>query len=361
MASAGRAAKACSCRILRPSRFPATPIAGCRSSGSSVECVCARRRACWGWPWWWAWSRGWAPSSSTPPARACCTSPSTPAPAIGRWHPGGEPPLFAETARQFRPWLLLLIPALGGLLSGLLVFRLAPEAEGHGTDAAIAAFHHRQGHIRARVPLVKLVASAITIGTGGSGGREGSDRADRRRLRLASSAALFHLRAGGAPDPDGRRHGRRRGRHLPGAAGRGPVRRRDPLPLGRFRVRSDRPGGTGQHGRLLHLRTDRSAGRRCSRCRPSSCRRSASSIPWQLLAYLVLALVVVLLAMLYTRSFYGLSHVFQRLRLPRHFKPAIGGLATRPGRASGSSTRSAASQRVLAVLSSGYGALQERA
>ena len=49
----------------------------------------------------------------------------------------------------------------------------APEAEGHGTDAVIAAYHHRQGQIRPRVPLVKIVASALTIGTGGSGGREG--------------------------------------------------------------------------------------------------------------------------------------------------------------------------------------------
>ena len=61
----------------------------------------------------------------------------------------------------------------GGLLSGILVFTLAPEAEGHGTDSAIAAYHYHQGQIRPRVPLVKIVASALTLGTGGSGGREG--------------------------------------------------------------------------------------------------------------------------------------------------------------------------------------------
>ena len=63
--------------------------------------------------------------------------------------------------------------ALGGLISGIIVFRLAPEAEGHGTDAAIAAFHHNPRGIRARIPFIKLVASAVTIGSGGSGGREG--------------------------------------------------------------------------------------------------------------------------------------------------------------------------------------------
>jgi CIC family chloride channel protein len=72
-----------------------------------------------------------------------------------------------------RPWVLPLVTALGGLLSGIIVFSLAPEAEGHGTDAAIAALHHRQGRMRARIPPIKLIASSITIGAGGSGGREG--------------------------------------------------------------------------------------------------------------------------------------------------------------------------------------------
>jgi CIC family chloride channel protein len=72
-----------------------------------------------------------------------------------------------------RPWVLPLITAFGGLLSGLLVYGFAPEAEGHGTDAAIDAFHNKEGRIRRRVPVVKAIASAITIGSGGSAGREG--------------------------------------------------------------------------------------------------------------------------------------------------------------------------------------------
>ncbi|MEP6758463.1 MAG: chloride channel protein [Actinomycetota bacterium] len=72
-----------------------------------------------------------------------------------------------------RPWALPLVVGLGGLISGLLVFGLAPEAEGHGTDAAIAAVHHSPKGIRGRVSIVKMLASAVTIGSGGSGGREG--------------------------------------------------------------------------------------------------------------------------------------------------------------------------------------------
>lgn len=69
-------------------------------------------------------------------------------------------------------WLILPVICLGGLLSGLLVYTLAPEAEGHGTDAAIKAFHGG-GRVRWRVPLVKAVTAILTISTGGSAGREG--------------------------------------------------------------------------------------------------------------------------------------------------------------------------------------------
>ena len=70
-------------------------------------------------------------------------------------------------------WLVPLVMVLGGLIVGVLTERFAPEAEGHGTDAVIKAFHRNDGRIRARVPFVKLVASAITIGSGGVAGREG--------------------------------------------------------------------------------------------------------------------------------------------------------------------------------------------
>ncbi|MEX0747508.1 MAG: chloride channel protein, partial [Rhodothermales bacterium] len=75
--------------------------------------------------------------------------------------------------RPSRRWLLLIVPALGGLISGWLVFTFAPEAEGHGTDAVIRAFHQNKGVIGPRIPVVKMLASAVTIGTGGSAGREG--------------------------------------------------------------------------------------------------------------------------------------------------------------------------------------------
>ncbi len=80
---------------------------------------------------------------------------------------------FSFLGYPLNRWMILWIPALGGLLSGLLVFRFAPEAEGHGTDAMIETFHRKKGIVRKRVPIIKTIASTITIGSGGSAGKEG--------------------------------------------------------------------------------------------------------------------------------------------------------------------------------------------
>jgi CIC family chloride channel protein len=72
-----------------------------------------------------------------------------------------------------RIWLIPIVLTIGGLVSGFLVYTFAPEAEGHGTDAAIRAFHKENGAIRKRTPIVKMLSSIVTISTGGSAGREG--------------------------------------------------------------------------------------------------------------------------------------------------------------------------------------------
>lgn len=90
--------------------------------------------------------------------------------APGLPNEGGAP---REVVGPHGLWLVPLVMVFGGLLVGILTDRLAPEAEGHGTDAVIKAFHRNDGRIRARVPFVKLIASALTIGSGGSAGREG--------------------------------------------------------------------------------------------------------------------------------------------------------------------------------------------
>ncbi|HIJ19769.1 MAG TPA: chloride channel protein, partial [Deltaproteobacteria bacterium] len=87
--------------------------------------------------------------------------------------PAGEGGLFSPTTTPFNRWILLFLPAMGGIVSGWLVYTFAPEAEGHGTDAAIDAYHNKGGFIRGRIPIIKTIASAVTLTSGGSGGREG--------------------------------------------------------------------------------------------------------------------------------------------------------------------------------------------
>ncbi len=70
------------------------------------------------------------------------------------------------------PWVLL-IPAIGGLLVGLITHYLAPETRGHGVPEVMAAVATQGGRIRPRVVVAKALASGICIGSGGSSGREG--------------------------------------------------------------------------------------------------------------------------------------------------------------------------------------------
>jgi len=72
------------------------------------------------------------------------------------------------------PWYAKLFPPIiGGLLVGPIVYFFAREAQGPGVSETIEAVAMRGGLIRKRVFLIKILTSAICIGSGGSAGREG--------------------------------------------------------------------------------------------------------------------------------------------------------------------------------------------
>jgi chloride channel protein, CIC family len=81
------------------------------------------------------------------------------------------------TGSSHLPWLgpgfFVLIPAVGGIVYGPLIYRYAREARGHGVPEVMIAAADSGGRIRPRVSVVKALASALCIGTGGSVGREG--------------------------------------------------------------------------------------------------------------------------------------------------------------------------------------------
>src|SRR3990172_7754584 len=70
-------------------------------------------------------------------------------------------------------WGTLLLPALGGLVSGLIVRAFRVEGGSHGTNEYIASFHHQGGRLRLRNPAIKAVCAVGVISCGGSAGPEG--------------------------------------------------------------------------------------------------------------------------------------------------------------------------------------------
>jgi len=68
---------------------------------------------------------------------------------------------------------VIIVPAIGGLLVGPMIYFFAREAKGHGVPEVMEAIALRGGRIRPVVVVVKSLASSICIGSGGSVGREG--------------------------------------------------------------------------------------------------------------------------------------------------------------------------------------------
>ncbi len=85
------------------------------------------------------------------------------------------PKAFLEThGLEKANWLPFLVsPILAGFFVGYLVYNVAEETKGHGVPEVIEAVSLHDGKMKLRVPFVKIVASAVTLGSGGSAGREG--------------------------------------------------------------------------------------------------------------------------------------------------------------------------------------------
>lgn len=219
-----------------------------------------------------------------------------------------------------RVWLLPVVSTLGGLLTGILVQRFAPEAEGHGTDAVIRSFHQQGGRIRPQVPIIKTIASALTIGSGGSAGREGPI------AQIGAGFGSFLATRLGLSDRD------RRTFVVAGMAAGIASIFQAPLGGAFFAVevlyREDIEAALIMPAVIAAI-TGYSV---------YSTLVGSSSIfvtptysfvnPLELLPLVLLAVVCAVVGIIYVRFFYGLKHqVFDRLPLPFFLKPALGGLA----------------------------------
>ncbi len=235
--------------------------------------------------------------------------------------PAGEHHLIPPTATPLNKWFRLLLPAAGGLFSGWLVYTFAPEAEGHGTDAAIEAYHEKGGYIRSRVPLIKTIASAVTLTTGGSGGREGPIAQIgagfgsflATKLNLSSRERRIMMAAG-----IGAGVGSIFRAPLAGALFAAEVLYRDP----EFESEVIIPAGISSVVAYCLF---------CLVCGWGTLFDPPDFVfrnPLELGPYMVLAFVLVGTGVLYIKVFYGISGLFHKLSIPNHIKPALGGLCT---------------------------------
>ncbi len=255
--------------------------------------------------------------------------------------PGHGEAAAREWSMPTRPWMLLIVLPLAGLLVGWIVNTFAPEAEGHGTDAVINAYHRGRAVIRRRVVPVKLITSMLTIGSGGSAGREGP--VAQVGAGFGSYLAdILHL---GYHD--------RRVLVISGvAAGVGGMFRA-PLGAALFAVE------------VLYSEPDFES----EALIPAIISSIVSYVvvasltgwdsifetavirfarPHELLAYLVLGMVVAVVGVIYVKVFYGMRDgVFARMPIPNWTKPAVGGLLL-----------ALLAMAVPQVLGGGYGWLQ---
>ena len=268
----------------------------------------------------------------------------------------GEGSVFEPVEGEFRPWMLLVVMAAGGLASGLLVYTFAPEAEVHGTDAAIDAFHNKRGEIRGRIPLIKTIASAITLGTGGSAGREGP---------IAQICAGFGSFLGGLLKLPAR------DRRIMLAAGMG---------AGVGAIFRAPLAGAVFAGEILYRDADIESDAIVPAAMASAISYSVFCLwlppelrftplfgrhvfydvgsPLELLPYGAMAIVLVIAGVLYIKTFYGIHALFKRLPIVPHVRPMIGAvLAGLVGL--GMFFGFGENQDALAVLGSGYGTLQK--
>lgn len=243
------------------------------------------------------------------------------------WIAGYRPPGLPEEGGVLQQvigahglWWLPLVTTAGGLLAGVLVYSLAPEAEGHGTDAAVKAFHRAGGVIRGRVPLLKMLASAITIGSGGAAGREGP-------------IALITAGIGSVYATARRRsEEERRLLVLTGMAAGLAAIFRSPIGAALFAIEVLYGDMEFEASALLYAMLASVVAYALNGVvvgwQPLFHVPSALSVPtfpaygW----YVVLGVASGLVASLLPMVFYGMRDAFHALPLPAHVKPAIGGL-----------------------------------
>jgi len=212
---------------------------------------------------------------------------------------------------------VIILPAIGGLIVGPIVYFIAPEAKGHGVPEVLTAITTAGGRIRPVVVVAKAVGSAITLGSGGSVGREGpivqigsalgstigqfTKLSERRVINLVASGAAAGIAATFNAPIAGVMFGLE-------------------VILGEFNVRTF---STIVVAAVSASAVSRSVlGDSPAFVVPAYTLKS----PWELPLYLGLGVVAGFGALLFVKTLYFLEDVFDDWKFPDYLKPAVGGL-----------------------------------
>jgi chloride channel protein, CIC family len=93
--------------------------------------------------------------------------------ALGQWLLWPEGAHFLKQVQVAPLWLTLMLPTVGGLAVGLVIYYLAQELRGPGVPEVMEAVALRDGYIAPRIVFLKPLCTGTIIATGGSVGREG--------------------------------------------------------------------------------------------------------------------------------------------------------------------------------------------
>jgi chloride channel protein, CIC family len=215
------------------------------------------------------------------------------------------------------PWYaLVLAPAAGGLVVGPLVHFFAREAKGHGVPEVMDACANRGGRIRPRVAIVKILASAVCIGSGGSVGREGP--IVQIGSSVGSSAGQFFGLAGD------------RLRTLVASGAAAGIAATFNAPIAGFLFATEVILGRGSAQIFSPMIVASVSATVISRLHlgNSPAFHVAPydlSSPWELVLYVALGALAALVGVGFTKGLYALEDLWERIPFPAYLKATVGG------------------------------------
>ena len=216
------------------------------------------------------------------------------------------------------PWYkYLLIPSLGGLIIGPIIYFLARETKGHGVPEVMEAVAIKGGKIRARTSVIKCLVSAICIGSGGSVGREGPI------VQIGSSAgsALGQLL----------KVSERVRKTLVACGAAAGIAATFNAPIGGVIFALEIILGDFGINNFIPIVLSSVTATVISRVYLGN--QPAFIVPeyriishWELLAYAALGIIAALLSVLFITILYKSEDFFDSLKFPTYFKPVLGGI-----------------------------------